>query len=565
MEIFTELGVILLVTTAVTIVAKILRQPLVVGYIASGIIVGPYVFNIIKSKDEIELFSKIGISILLFIVGLSLNPKTIKETGKASLVTGIGQILFTSIIGYFIIKALGFDTIDSLYGAVALTFSSTIIILKLLSDRGDLESLYGKVSIGFLLVQDIVATLLLIAVPIVGSYMIFGNSDTTIGYSLMKLLITALISGAVLYVLTKYVLPKFSIFLARSQELLFLFSVTWGLVMSALFYKIGFSIEIGALIAGITFSASNYATEISSRMRSLRDFFIVLFFVLLGSQVILSDIHTVIVPAIILSVFVLVGNPLIVFILMNLVGYKKRTSFMAGLTVAQISEFSLILITLGLSLGHISGQTVSLITLVGIITISGSTYLFLYADKIYNLLKKSLDFLEFRKNVQEKTNAQSVHYDTIIFGYGRVGYEFVRVAQKIGGTYLVVDYNPDAIERMKKDNVSYAFGDAEDVDFLEEINLSGAHRVISTIPHSETNNLLVSHYRHHNSVGTIIVISHSLKETQELYKKNATYVVLPHYLGAYHASELLLKHLSNPVLFEEERKKQDLYIAKGEY
>jgi Kef-type K+ transport system membrane component KefB len=549
MDIFIELGLILLITTLVSLIIRLIKQPLVVGYIISGVLVGPYVLNILKSPDQIELFSKIGISVLLFIVGLSLSPTTIKYTGKASLVTGIGQIVFTSIIGFFIMVSLGFDNITAIYGATALTFSSTIIILKLLSDRGDLGKLYGKLSIGFLLVQDLVATLLLIAIPIIGS----SSGTSNAGNIFWGLALKGVGISILIYTFSKYILSRLFDYLAKSQELLFLFSITWGLVMAGLFYKIGFSIEIGALIAGVSLSASTYSFEISSRMRSLRDFFIILFFVLLGSHVVLSSIGTIIVPAIILSIFVLVGNPLIVYILMNLLGYKRRTSFMSGLTVAQISEFSLILMSLGLSMGHISQEASSLITLVGIITIAGSTYLVLYADKIFDLVKNKLKFIEIRKNKSEKNIHDVKNYDMIIFGYGRVGYEFVKTAQKINASYLVIDYNPDTISNMRGDGIEFRFGDAEDVEFLEEIKLTEASKIISTIPDPNINQLLVRYYRQKNSTGVIITTSHNVHETKALYNEGATYVIMPHYLGAYHAGEMILNHLTNAEAFEEAR------------
>ena len=559
MDIFIELGFILLVTTLVSLFIRLIKQPLVIGYIISGVIVGPYVFNILKSGEQIELFSKIGISVLLFIVGLSLNPSTIKETGKASLVTGIGQIVFTSVIGFFIMIGLGFDQITSLYGATALTFSSTIIILKLLSDRGDLGKLYGKLSIGFLLVQDLVATLLLIAIPIIGA-----SANANAGSVFWSLALKGVGISILLYAFSKYILSKLFDYLARSQELLFLFSVTWGLVMAGLFYKIGFSIEIGALVAGIALSASTYSFEISSRMRPLRDFFIVMFFVLLGSHVVLSSINSIIWPAIILSVFVLVGNPLIVFVLMNLMGYKKRTAFMSGLTVAQISEFSLILMSLGVSMGHVNQQASSLITLVGIITIAGSTYLVIYADYIFDILKNKLSFLEIRKNKKENNISDANKYEMIIFGYGRVGYEFVKTAQKIKASYLVVDYNPETISNMRGDGVEFRFGDAEDVEFLEEIKMTEAIKIISTIPDPNINQLLVRYYRQKNSTGVIIVTSHNVHEAKALYNEGATYVIMPHYLGAYHAGEMILNHMTNAEAFEQARNIQLAQIVASQ-
>jgi len=547
MDIFIEIGIILLVATAISILMKLLRQPLVVGYMLSGIIVGPYLLGVLNSKEHIELFSKIGITILLFIVGLSLRPDTVKETGKVSLMTGIGQILFTSILGFFIMIFLGFDKITSIYGSIALTFSSTIIILKLLSDRGDLDKLYGKISIGFLLIQDLVATLLLVIVPFIGSLAV---SRGNLGQVFLILFLKGLILSVALYFVSKYILPKLFNYLAKSQELLFLFSVTWGIVWAGFFYKIGFSIEIGALVAGITLSASNYSFEISSRMKSLRDFFIVLFFILLGSNLVLGELGVSILPAVVLSLFVLVGNPFIVFIIMNLLGFKKRTSFMSGLTVAQISEFSLILMALGLSLGHVSQSSVSLITLVGIITISGSTYLISYSDKIYNKIKPVLSFLEIRKNNYEKQNNTDYSYDMIIFGYGRVGYEFVKIARKIEATYLIVDHNPEALSEAKKLGLNFKFGDAEDVDFLDEIYVSKANKVISTIPDFDTNMLLSEYYREKNKEGIMITTSHSVNDAKKLYKAGSTYVIMSHYLGAYHASDMLLKYEAEKDIFE---------------
>jgi len=559
MHIFVELSLILIITTIIASFMRAMRQPLVVGYLLSGILVGPYVLNVLQSSDQIEIFSKIGISILLFIVGLNLNPDTVKDTGRASVVTGLGQIIFTSLVGFGLMTLLGFDSVPSLYGAVALTFSSTIIVLKLLSDKGDLGKLYGKLAIGFLLVQDLVATLLLVIIPLVGAPAVGG-----VGGAFLSLSLKGIGAGLVLYGISKYLLPRLSFFLAQSQELLFLFSIAWGLGLASFFYAIGFSIEIGALIAGVTLSVSSYSFEISSRMRPLRDFFIVLFFVLLGSQVVLSDFSAIIAPALILSLFVLVVNPLIMYLLMNLMGYRSRTGFMAGLTVAQISEFSLILMALGYSLGHVSQEIVSLITLVGMITIAGSSYLILYGEQLYVLLKKVLHLLEIRKHHHHEKDGSDSAHQMIIFGYGRVGFEFVRTAQKLETSYIVVDYDPEAVAHLRGEGVSFRFGDAEDVEFLEEIHLHKAKIVVSTIPDPNVNLLLVRQYRKHNPTGIIVVVSHSVSETRSLYLEGASYVVMPHYLGAHHAAKMIAEHGHDVATFEKARNMQLAQIVEHE-
>lgn len=555
MPIFIELSLILVLATVIALVMRSLRQPLIVGYIITGIVVGPYVLNLLHSQEEMELFSKIGISILLFIVGLTLNPDIAREVGKTSFVTGVGQVAFTSIVGFFIIRILGFDISASLYIAVALTFSSTIIILKLLTDRGDTEKLYGKISIGFLLVQDLVATIILLAVTAIGA----TTSAGAISAELLRLFVVGGVIALSLYFISKYVLPKLVSYVGGNQEVLFIFSIAWGLGLASLFNFVGFSIEIGALIAGVMLATSPFAYEIGARMKPLRDFFILIFFILLGAQMVFSQFSLIIIPAIILSVFVLIGNPLIVFVLLNLLGYRNKTSFMAGLTVAQISEFSLILVALGYSLGHISQEIVSLVTLVGIITIAGSTYLILYADPIYLRLKSVFEWISIRKHHhQEKTDGQSAA-DIIIFGYDRVGHEFVSVAGEVSKNYLVVDYNPQSIRRLVEQSIPFRYGDAEDVEFLQEIGFQNARLVVSSIPDYKTNLLLVKNYRAHNPSGIIIVLAHHVRDAEELYASGASYVIMPHHLGAHHAALMIARHGFEASRFAEER---EMHIAR---
>lgn len=558
MQIFLELTTIVLIAIGVSFVMRLLRQPLVVGYILAGILAGPYFFNALQSEEHIELLSKIGITVLLFIVGLNLSPKVIKEVGKVSLVTGIGQVVFTSLIGYFICLAIGFDVVSSIYIAIALTFSSTIIILKLLSDKGDLNKLYGKISVGFLIVQDLIAALILI---VVSSFAGAGNT------SIPLLIGTTLAKGfailLALYLITRYVFPKIIRFIASSQEFLFLFSIAWGLALSSLFYALGFSSEIGALIAGVTLSTTPFAFEIGSRMKPLRDFFIVLFFVLVGSHIQLNMISQILVPSIVLSLFILIGNPIIVVILMNLLGYKRKTGFMAGLTVAQISEFSLILVALGYSVGHISNDVLSLVAFVGIITIAGSTYMILYANAIYPQVEKFVKLFEWRRNIKEML-MQDETYETILFGYDRVGHDFVNTFKKLEKDYIVVDFNPHLIAEMHRKNIPHKYGDAEDVEFLGELHLDRIKLCVSTIPDFEIGLHLLKRIRRVNHSAIIILLCHNIDEAVELYKHGASYVMLPHYLSAKHTVHMIERLGFDKKEFDEEKEKHLAYIQEKE-
>lgn len=554
MEIFIELSIIIGITVLIAGVMRLLRQPLIIGYIFTGIIVSPYFLNIVRSTETIAIFSQIGVILLLFIVGLSLSPKVIKEVGKVSLITGIGQIIFTSLIGFFISRALGFSIIVSFYIAIALTFSSTIIIMKLLSDKKDLEKLYGKISIGFLLVQDIFVIILLMVISSFSS-----NKLNVVSNSIRTIFIGILLIGGFILI-SIYVLPSLSKFFAKSQEFLFLFSIGWGLCLAALFYYIGLSMEIGALIAGITLSMSPYHYEISSKMRPLRDFFIILFFILLGSQMVFGNISQLIIPAIILSLFILIGNPLIVMVLMGILGYKKKTGFQAGLTVAQISEFSLIFVALGVKVGHITNEILSFVTIIGLITIAGSTYLILYSDKIYPYLAPYL--VIFERGCAKKDKKKMKEYKAILFGYNRIGYDIMDTFKKIKQKFLVVDYDPDTIEKLSKSGINCMYGDMDDQELLDGLDLKGVKMVISTIPEFETNLILLKKIRRINKRAIIIVVSHQIDEAHIFYKNGATYVLMPHFLGGHYASKMIIKHGFNKSKFLSERRKHIIHLKK---
>lgn len=555
MELFLQFTTIVVLATILSLLMRLLKQPLVVGYIITGILIGPQFFNLDRSHDYIELFSKIGITILLFIVGLNLSPKVIKEVGKVSFIGGLGQIALTALYGGFLSMALGLNLVQSLYIGIGLSFSSTIVILKLLSDKGDLPKLYGKITIGFLLVQDLVAIATLLFVSSFGlHHEVFLQTSFFLLAKLAGLSIT-------LFLLSKYFFPHAIDALAESQELLFLFSITWGLGLASIFYVMGFSVEVGALLAGVSLAVTPFADGIASRLKPLRDFFIVLFFVLLGSQMAVDSISQVIVPAIILSVFVLVGKPLIVFLLLNLLGYKTRQGFQVGVALAQISEFSLILATLGLTTGQLDAQTVSLITLVALITIPGSSYLISFSEPLYSRLERLLKRLEINHS-RNNTNLLDTQHELVLFGFDRVGHDFVEAFRKLDKDYLIVDYNPDMINHLETADLPFRYGDVEDSEFLQELQLEKIKLCVSTIPNVKVNSLLIKHIREANKHTIIIVRAREVEDAKTLYELGATYVVMPHYLGAKYATHMITKIGLDPKGFEEEREKHLIHISK---
>lgn len=546
-SVFIQLCFILLIVLAVSFVMRLLRQPLIIGYILSGILIGPFFLNLIHESETFSVFSEIGIAFLLFIVGIHLSPKVIKDVGKISLITGIGQVVFTAIIGYLMGIFLGFSPSVAIYVSVALTFSSTIIIMKLLSDQEALEKLYGKISIGFLLVQDLIAIIILI---VLSAFSTGENAGGILLYTLLK-------SGIVLAILfpfSYYVLPKMSDFFAKSNEFLFVFSIAWGLGFAALFSLLGLSIEVGALIAGVMLSMSPYSYEISSKLKTLRDFFVISFFLILGSQMVFSDISNLLVPAVLFSAFILIGNPLIVMILMGSLGYSKKTGFMAGLTVAQISEFSLILIALGVKMGQLPKEILSFVTIIGIFTIAGSTYLIIYSEKIYNKIEKFLGIFE-KKSLKEK-EILARDYKYILFGENRIGFSIMKSFIKSKKNYLIIDFNPDRVRKLSKESVNCIYGDASNLGLLEEIDLKAVELIVSTIPEKEVNMGLIQKLKTLKSKAKLIVTARSTTDTFELYNAGADYVILPHFLGGEYVANIIGLSEKDPQILEKEKERQ---------
>jgi Kef-type K+ transport system membrane component KefB len=558
-QLFVEISLVLVIATAVAGIMQLLRQPLIIGHIITGLLVGPSILNLFHSEETFELFSRIGIALLLFIVGLGLNPRVIREVGRVALSTGIGQIVLTSAAGFGIAKLLGFSAVASLYIGVTLCFSSTIIILKLLSDKKQLNRLPGKIATGFLLVQDIVAVMILIFVTAATQ-----QPDTSLTQLGLEIVLKGGGLGLALGLISVHGLPRLSNFFARSQEFLSLFAIGWGLGIAALFAAFGFSVEIGALAAGISLALSPYSYEISSRMRPLRDFFIVNFFIVLGSSLSTDNLAPALVPALLLSLFVLIGNPIILMTIMGTLGYTRKTSFKVALTVAQISEFSLILILLAQQSGHVEPQVSAIMTIVGLLTIAVSTYMVIYDDKLYKWLSPILVVFERRKIRQEPQTTQK--FDIVLFGYKGGSQNFIKTFKRLGKRFLVVDYDPETIDTLNSQGIPSRYGDANDSEFLDELNLGAAKLVIINLTDYAANTMITDHVRFQNKSTVIIAMTKSdkIENALELYEKGATYVMMPHFLSASKIATIIARRDLKSASFKQLRDKHTKFLLHQE-
>ena len=540
-NVFYEITALLLVAAVVGALALRLRQPLIVAFIAVGIAVGPAGLGWVSSRDQVDLLATLGIALLLFVVGLKLDLHLIRSLGPVALATGLGQVLFTSVIGYFLALALGLDHLPAIYVAVALTFSSTIIIVKLLSDKREIDSLHGRIAVGFLIVQDLVVIVAMIALSALG---VAGQQDNAV---LWRDVLWIVAKGvgllAAVGLAMRYLLPRLLHQLARSPELLMLFAIAWAVALAAAGDALGFSKEVGAFLAGMTIASTPYREAISTRLTTLRDFLLLFFFVSLGAQLDLRLLGAQIGPSIALSLFVLIGNPLIVMVIMGAMGYRKRTGFLAGLTVAQISEFSLVFAALGLTLGHIDADTLGLITLVGLVTIGLSTYLILYSHPLYDRLAPYLGIFERRVPHREQAHEQNarpaVAVDVILFGIGRFGDGVARSLRHRGLAVLGVDFDPQAIDAWQRQELMAVYGDVEDPEFPATLPLAQARWVVCTVPVREANLALLHALRAHGFRGKVALTAHSAYDARLLEQQHADLVLRPFRAAAEQAAEAL--------------------------
>ena len=526
-DVFTEIAVLLLVAAVIGAIGVRLRQPLIVAFIAVGILVGPSVLGWVSADDQVDLLAQLGIALLLFVVGLKLDLHIIRTMGPVALATGLGQVFFTSVVGYFIAIALGMTPVTALYVAVALTFSSTIIIVKLLSDKREVDALHGRIAIGFLIVQDIVVVLVMIGLTALGE----AGDAASLGWEAIEVLVKGGLFIAAIGLLMRYVLTPLLHQLARSPELLVLFAIAWAVALGAAGVHLGFSKEVGAFLAGVSLASTPYREAIGARLVSLRDFLLLFFFIDLGAGLELATLGAQVVPAIVLSLFVLIGNPLVVMIILGAMGYRKRTGFLAGLTVAQISEFSLILGALGLSLGHIDADTMGLITLVGLITISASTYMILYSHPLYEWISPWLDVFQRQwahREEDQNRNTEESRYDVVLFGLGRFGSGIARELLQRGHRVLGVDFDPDLVRRREGHGYAVRYGDAEDPEFLSTLPLGQVPWVLSSVREMSVNLALLHGLHDHSYSGQVAVTAHSFQNAEQLKDAGADHVLIPY-------------------------------------
>jgi Kef-type K+ transport system membrane component KefB/Trk K+ transport system NAD-binding subunit len=526
--ILADIGLVIIVATIVGYVAKFFKQPMILAYIIAGLLLGPYATgNIlpgkIVSQETIFALSELGITFLLFIVGLEFNLKKLKEVSNVVFIGGLIQAASISFLGWAIGLWLGFTFLEAIYIGLILSLSSTLIVVKWLSDKKQIDSIHGRIIIGFLIIQDFIAIL---ALTFLGS--LNELSFITI--------VIAAVKGIVLFLtayIATYPLQYLFNFASRYYELLFISALSLCFVFAFFAQYLGFSIAIGAFLAGIMIGNLPYSVDLIGKIKSLATFFTVLFFVSLGLQLALSSLGNILFEFIVLLLVILLVKPLITMILVKLFNYRNKTSFICGFSLGQISEFSLIIAVLGLKQGHISQELFSMTVLLTVMTMAITPYFMKYDNVIFYKCGKFLFFwTKFIKEEEEDKNKEKkISSQVIIFGYEGVDQSLIEKFKEMKKEIVVVDIDPDVIKRLRAVGLKCIYGDPSEFEIINRLELSKSEVVISTIPDVLSTLYLIKRIRKVNSKTVIIATAQRIRDSLELYDSGADYVVLPKLLG----------------------------------
>ncbi len=544
MSIFLQFAIVLSLSSFFGYLVHKLKLPLVAAYLIAGVFLSLVAHFDPHSLGIFTFLPDLGIAFVLFLIGMELDLRELKSLGWPIILASLGQILISTLAGYAIAGAMGFDPSTSLYIGLGLSFSSTIVIIKLLLEKKELTSLYGKLSLGVALIEDLVAIIVLMLTSL-------GNSGFSLSLEaslpLLGFVIKAIILFSLTFFLSRYVLERIFDAVAKSVELLFLTAITWCFVFTALAVAMDFSVVIGSFLAGVALASSPYHLQIESKIKPLRDFFVTMFFVFLGAQIKLFDLSHVWPLILILTFYALVIKPLIFLLILGLFGFRKHTIFQTALNMSQISEFSLVIMLVGVNYNVVPPITLSIMASVAVLSIVLSSILISYSRVIYQIFLPILPFFEHTKKVYSiEAKLENLLEDhVIILGAHRIGGPVVDYLTKNKIPLIVMDFNPHIVEQLRKKGVNIVYGDIGDQEILDNLGLERAKLIISTIGDVTDNELLLNECRQKKVRAKIIVRALDDSHIKPLKSGGADYIILPEQVSADYLVSELKSHWSS--------------------
>lgn len=548
-NIFIQLAIILSLASALGFITYKLKLPLLIAYLLGGLLLSLLATFDVSKSLALSFLPDIGIAFVLFLVGMELDLRELKSFGKQILTAGILQVIITSTLGTFLAQSFGFNTREALYLGVGLSFSSTLVVVKLLLDRKDLTSLYGKLSVGVLLLEDLLAVIILLGLSSSISFSSFSEQNIL---PIMTFLIKVIILFSLAVVINRYILSAVFKAVSDSGELLFLTALAWCFGFVTVAIVMGFSILIGAFLAGVALASSPYHFQIQGKIKPMRDFFTALFFVYLGTKVNFSSSLSVYPLILIFSLYAVLIKPIIFLLLFGIFGFRKHTMFQTAINLSQVSEFSMIILLVGFKMGLVSQAALTVIALSSVVSFVASSLMISRSKVIYKYISKSISFFERTKHhILEAEENSKLSQHVVIIGAHRVGGEIVRFLKKENHPLVVLDFNPNQVEILLAEEIPVIYGDMSDPEVLDILALDDAKLIISTSPDVSDNKTLLEDLKvRHINVPTI-VRAETVKDARGLYKLGADFVIIPDVLAGDVLLDMLKDHLNDKSFFKD--------------
>ncbi|MGJ8637899.1 MAG: cation:proton antiporter [Opitutaceae bacterium] len=535
LHLLLNLGYIVITAASFAFLGKLIKMPSIVSYIVAGMALGPGL-NLVELDHSLELISELGIALLLFLVGIELSLQKIKDLGGVAMALGGLQVLFTAIGGFAVSLLMGYELIEGVFLGATVTFSSTVVVIKLLDQKGATNRLYGRIAIALFLAQDIVV---IIGLTILSG---LGGGESIELVTLAKNLAFAFGGMAVLLIVSltasRYILPKPFAWAARSPDTVFIWALCWCFLVVLLAHQFHLSVEIGAFLAGIAIAQLPIHEDLHRRLHPLMTFFIAIFLVTLGIKMELGELSAIWPAALGLSLFVILIKPLIIFTILARMKFSEYTAFQTSIAAGQVSEFAFILLALGASTGLIGSTIVALGGLVGILTIAVSSYLIIYSEPLYTLVRKTGALTFFKAKQSPDTEVSKVlKGHIIVVGMNALGRKIVKALNERGEQVLAIDTDPKKLEGLE--GAETLIGNVEYQSVVEEIGLRRAKLVVSALQIEDTNHLLA--YRCRSAGVRCAIHAFDVSVVDDLLDLDTSYLLMPALDGIVEQRELMTK------------------------
>lgn len=538
---FELFAVIVALATVLAFAARKTQQPTVIAYIVTGLVLGPVGLSFMGQTELTRLFSELGLVFLLFFIGLEIDISEISEVLKPTAIIGVSQMALTALLGFGLGVLLGFTTVESLFIGAAAMFSSTALVVKLLTDKDEATTLPGRLDVGVLLIQDVAVVLML-------ALLTANFTDpATAAIRFGEILVMIVLIGGVSIASSRYLLPKIFRRVSQKPSIFFIYGLAWAFILIAGAEHLDLSLEIGAFFAGLSLAQLPYSSELQERVRPLTDLFMAIFFIDFGLSILPSQLAAYFTEALVVAAALMIGKFFILFNLIDRLKFTPETSFKASLNMTQISEFSLILGSLAVSEQLIGEDILGFISLVAITTMAVSSYLLNFNHEIYRRVEHLLQ--RFEDDEKTDVDIDRLEDHAIVIGYNKMVQRVLPVLQQQYENVVIVDKSPENAEELSNSPYEYIYGDFKHGEIRKASAIKNASFVLSISRDREVNHQILNDTDRDTPA---FLEADSFEDAAELYERGAEYVMIENIVAADKMADYLELYVEDPEVFGEE-------------